>query len=60
MPLSCPAASQDPKIQNSKFLQFVSKMSRGELIMEDNQVGAQEERREGRPDPVHAAEEEEL
>ncbi|EFN57424.1 hypothetical protein CHLNCDRAFT_21245 [Chlorella variabilis] len=32
------AASQDPKIQNSKFLQFVSKMSRGELIMEDNQV----------------------
>lgn len=25
-------------IQNSKFLQFVSKMSRGEIIMEDNQV----------------------
>lgn len=24
--------------QNSKFLQFVSKMSRGELILEDNQV----------------------
>lgn len=32
------AASSDPKIRNSKFLQFVSKMSRGELIMEDNQV----------------------
>lgn len=26
--------------QNSKFLQFVSKMSRGELIVEDNQVKA--------------------
>ena len=25
-------------MQNSKFLQFVSKMSRGELIIEDNQV----------------------
>ena len=25
-------------LQNSKFLQFVSKMSRGELIVEDNQV----------------------
>jgi len=24
--------------QNSKFLQFVSKMSRGELIVDDNQV----------------------
>lgn len=24
--------------QNSKFLQFVSKMSRGELIIDDNQV----------------------
>ncbi|KAL4859835.1 Peroxisome biogenesis protein 5 [Chlorella vulgaris] len=32
------AASRDPKIRSSKFLQFVSKMSRGELIMEDNQV----------------------
>jgi peroxin-5 len=32
------SASTDPKIKNSKFLQFVSKMSRGELIMEDNQV----------------------
>lgn len=30
--------NQDPKFQNSKFLQFVSKMSRGELILEDNQV----------------------
>lgn len=25
-------------IQNSKFLQFVSKMSRGELTIDDNQV----------------------
>ncbi|KAH7429143.1 hypothetical protein KP509_09G032700 [Ceratopteris richardii] len=32
------AQSPDPKIQNSKFHQFVSKMSRGELIVEDNQV----------------------
>ncbi|KAL1195231.1 Peroxisome biogenesis protein 5 [Cardamine amara subsp. amara] len=32
--------SQDvnPKFQNSRFLQFVSKMSRGELIIDDNQV----------------------
>ncbi|CAF1763780.1 unnamed protein product [Brassica napus] len=32
--------SQDgnPKFQNSKFLQFVSKMSRGELIIDENQV----------------------
>ncbi|XP_024394848.1 peroxisome biogenesis protein 5 isoform X2 [Physcomitrium patens] len=30
--------NQDPKFQSSKFLQFVSKMSRGELIVEDNQV----------------------
>lgn len=32
------AQNPDPKFQNSKFLQFVSKMSRGELIVEDNQV----------------------
>jgi peroxin-5 len=32
------AANKDPKFQNSKFLQFVSKMSRGELLLEDNQV----------------------
>ena len=32
------AASNDPKFKNSKFLQFVSKMSRGEIILEDNQV----------------------
>ncbi|XP_052207831.1 peroxisome biogenesis protein 5 isoform X2 [Diospyros lotus] len=32
------AQNNDPKFQNSKFLQFVSKMSRGELIIEDNQV----------------------
>lgn len=25
-------------LQNSRFLQFVSKMSRGELIIDDNQV----------------------
>ncbi|KAJ4868557.1 Peroxisome biogenesis protein 5 [Raphanus sativus] len=32
--------SQDgnPKFQNSRFLQFVSKMSRGELIMDENEV----------------------
>uniref|UniRef100_A0A5B7BJ86 Uncharacterized protein n=1 Tax=Davidia involucrata TaxID=16924 RepID=A0A5B7BJ86_DAVIN len=32
------AQNDDPKFQNSKFLQFVSKMSRGEIIIEDNQV----------------------
>ncbi|XP_062191622.1 peroxisome biogenesis protein 5-like isoform X3 [Phragmites australis] len=32
------ASNNDPKFQNSKFFQFVSKMSRGELIIEDNQV----------------------
>ncbi|KAL6975107.1 Peroxisomal membrane signal receptor PTS1 [Sarracenia purpurea var. burkii] len=32
------AQNNDPKFQNSKFLQFVSKMSRGEIIIEDNQV----------------------
>ncbi|KAF7833861.1 peroxisome biogenesis protein 5 [Senna tora] len=32
------AQNHDPKFQNSKFLQFVSKMSRGELIIDDNQV----------------------
>uniref|UniRef100_A0A2C9VY63 Peroxisome biogenesis protein 5 n=1 Tax=Manihot esculenta TaxID=3983 RepID=A0A2C9VY63_MANES len=32
------ARNNDPKFQNSKFLQFVSKMSRGELIIDDNQV----------------------
>lgn len=32
------AQNADPKFQNSKFLQFVSKMSRGELIIDDNQV----------------------
>lgn len=32
------AVSNDPKFKNSKFLQFVSKMSRGEIILEDNQV----------------------
>ena len=31
-------ASQDPKFRKSKFLQFVSKMSRGEIVLEDNQV----------------------
>ncbi|KAK1273850.1 Peroxisome biogenesis protein 5 [Acorus gramineus] len=32
------AQNDDPKFQNSKFLQFVSKMSRGEVINYDNQV----------------------
>lgn len=32
------AQNNDPKFQNSRFLQFVSKMSRGELIIDDNQV----------------------
>ncbi|KAI4975146.1 hypothetical protein ZWY2020_048753 [Hordeum vulgare] len=32
------SSNNDPKFQNSKFFQFVSKMSRGELIIEDNQV----------------------
>ncbi|KAJ7015489.1 hypothetical protein D5086_003990 [Populus alba] len=32
------AQNNDPKFQNSKFLQFVSKMSRSELIIDDNQV----------------------
>ena len=31
-------ADPNPKVQNSQFLQFLSKMSRGELILEDNQV----------------------
>jgi peroxin-5 len=34
------AQNEDPKFQNSKFFQFVSKMSRGELSIEDNQVKA--------------------
>ncbi|XP_075487135.1 peroxisome biogenesis protein 5-like [Primulina tabacum] len=32
------AQNGDPKFQNSKFLQFLSKMSRGEMIIEDNQI----------------------
>ncbi|XP_009374433.2 peroxisome biogenesis protein 5 [Pyrus x bretschneideri] len=32
------AQNEDPKFQKSRFLQFVSKMSRGELIIDDNQV----------------------
>lgn len=32
------AAQADPKFQNSKLLQFLSKMTRGEVILEDNQV----------------------
>ncbi|KAH6778671.1 peroxin 5 [Perilla frutescens var. frutescens] len=31
------AQNNDPKFQNSKFLQFLSKMSRGEITVEDNQ-----------------------
>ncbi|KAJ0102710.1 hypothetical protein Patl1_03662 [Pistacia atlantica] len=34
------AQNNDPKFQNSRFLQFMSKMSRGELIIDDNQVKA--------------------
>ncbi|GBG64625.1 hypothetical protein CBR_g45681 [Chara braunii] len=30
--------NQDPKFKNSRFLQFVSKMSRGELIFDENGV----------------------
>ncbi|KAL8487565.1 hypothetical protein ACS0TY_024030 [Phlomoides rotata] len=30
------AQNNIPKFQNSKFLQFVSKMSRGEITIEDN------------------------
>lgn len=30
----------NPKMKNSKFLQFISKMSRGEIILEDNEVGS--------------------
>ena len=33
------SASKDPKFQNSKFLSFLSKMTQGEIILEDNQVG---------------------
>lgn len=36
--------ASDPKMRNSKFLQFVSKMSKGELIMEDNKVGSKSTR----------------
>ena len=32
------ASDKDGKFANSKFLQFVSKMSRGEIILEDNEV----------------------
>ena len=32
------ASNSDPKFKNSKFLQFLSKMSNGEVILEDNQV----------------------
>jgi peroxin-5 len=32
-------ADGDPKMRNSKFLQFLSKMSKGELEFEDNKVG---------------------
>jgi len=33
------AQDANPKMRNSQFLQFVSKMSRGELMFEDNKVG---------------------
>lgn len=32
------AQNRDPKFQNSRFLQFVSKMSRGEISIEENQI----------------------
>lgn len=32
------AADGDPKMKNSKFFQFLSKMSKGELTFEDNKV----------------------
>lgn len=31
-------ADGDPKMKSSKFLQFLSKMSKGELMFEDNKV----------------------
>jgi hypothetical protein len=33
------SADPNPKMRNSKFLQFLSKMSNGEIILEDNKVG---------------------
>ena len=33
------AKDGNPKMKNSQFLQFLSKMSQGEIILEDNQVG---------------------
>ena len=32
------ASDKDGKFANSKFLQFISKMSRGEIILEGNEV----------------------
>jgi peroxin-5 len=32
------AADKDGRFANSKFLQFISKMSRGEIILEGNEV----------------------
>ncbi|KAL6770309.1 PEX5 [Auxenochlorella protothecoides x Auxenochlorella symbiontica] len=32
------AANKDPKFQNSQFLKFISKMSRGEVILEGNKA----------------------
>lgn len=34
------ASDKDGKFANSKFLQFISKMSRGEIILEGNEVCA--------------------
>ena len=34
------AADKDGKFANSKFLQFVSKMSRGEITLEGNEVSS--------------------
>ena len=35
------AADKDGKFANSKFLQFISKMSRGEIILDGNEVSNQ-------------------
>ena len=37
------AKDGNPKMKNSQFLQFLSKMSQGEIILEDNQVGLDEQ-----------------
>ena len=36
------AADKDGKFANSKFLQFISKMSRGEIILDGNEVSSEQ------------------